>query len=109
MYSTDPTTRAAFIDGLRALADYLEANPELPVPTYGRDICIHLAGTDIEKRAQIQRFADLIDTRPDFGDHYTATRHFGPISYEFAAIPAAWTAEHEARNSYAPNIQTSAA
>jgi hypothetical protein len=34
MTYSDPTQRAAFIGGLRALADYLESNPEVPAPIY---------------------------------------------------------------------------
>src|SRR6185437_13085584 len=32
MFNTDPDVRAAFITGLRQLADFLDANPDLPCP-----------------------------------------------------------------------------
>ena len=34
MNHADSTERAALISGLRALADYLESNPEVPAPAY---------------------------------------------------------------------------
>jgi hypothetical protein len=34
MTYSDPTERAAFIGGLRALTDYLRYNPEVPAPIY---------------------------------------------------------------------------
>jgi hypothetical protein len=34
MTYADSTERAALIGGLRALADYLESNPEVPAPGY---------------------------------------------------------------------------
>ena len=35
MHGTDPDTRKAYITALHELADYLTANPAIPVPRYG--------------------------------------------------------------------------
>jgi hypothetical protein len=108
MANTDPAERGEFIDGLRELADYLVANPDVAVPDYPH-IWIHIDGTDDQKRAEIERYAGLVDADPEFGIHYTTGRDFGSITYEFVAIPSAAKAEHRARRSYESNIDTTAA
>jgi hypothetical protein len=107
-YSTDPADRAAFIAGLRELADYLTTHPHIPVPRNRREILLHVRGDDQRQREEIQRVAELLNITPRFGAHYTATRAFGPIGYQFVAIPAAWKTEHDARHSYVNNIHTAA-
>ncbi len=43
MTYADSTERAALIGGLRALADYLESNPEIPAPIYSHRLHIPAA------------------------------------------------------------------
>lgn len=70
--------RACHIRGLRQLADYLEANPDLPI-WYGC-VSAHLA----PNQAEFRRVAGLIGTEPvEKYQSFTATRKFdGDVTYE---------------------------
>jgi hypothetical protein len=108
--TTDPRTRAAFITGLRNLADYLDAHPGLPVPTFGAEILIHAnEGTEVAERAEIDHIAALLDVPVTANGHYLTGRGFGPVHYRAVHIPAAWDAEYKARHSYEYNIQLTCA
>jgi hypothetical protein len=77
--------------GLRALADYLEAHPDLPVPTMdGRVIP---QGTDVEDRAEVDRIAAILGTPITVnpaGTHYETGRDFGGgVRYSAVAITSA--------------------
>jgi hypothetical protein len=102
------THRAEFIAGLHALADYLNANPAVPVPAFSVDVLIHVRGTDDQQRTEVDRVAELLGVSAEdwtaHGGHYTAARSFGPVEYRCVAIPAAVMALHEARQSYARSI-----
>jgi hypothetical protein len=106
-YST-PGERSSLIAGLRDLADFLEARPEVPTPRWIDMLVFPPHGTDDEVKAEIKRIAALIDVSvndqtADDG-HYTAARKFRPVQYEAVAILAGWQARRAARMSYAENI-----
>jgi hypothetical protein len=88
MTYADPTERAALIKGLRGLADYLESNPEVPVPIYST---VHAfpSGDWPEMCADIDAIAASLGVRPGVtpGGHYAADRWFGPVEYRAVAIP----------------------
>ena len=77
-YSTDPSARASFIGDLRALADFLDRHPAIPVPLYGEYFTLHAASTDDGGRGQVNHVACLLgatiidDTAS--GGHYRAER-----------------------------------
>jgi hypothetical protein len=102
------THRADLIAGLHALADFLGANPALPIPEFSADLLVHVRGTDPEQRTEVDRVADLLDVSVDDrtarGGHYTAARGFGPVEYRCIAIPAKVMALHEARRTYANSL-----
>ncbi|MDN3356116.1 hypothetical protein [Actinomadura sp. DC4] len=102
------THRADLIAGLHALADYLDTNPSLPVPEFSADLLVHIRGTDVEQRAEVDRVAGLlgvsVEDRTAHGGHYTAARGFGPVEYRCVAIPAKVMALHQARRTYAHSI-----
>jgi hypothetical protein len=102
------THRADLIAGLHALADFLDANPALPIPEFSADLLVHARGTDAEQRTEVDRVAGLLDASVDDrtarGGHYTATRGFGPVEYRCVAIPAKVMALHEARRTCARSI-----
>jgi hypothetical protein len=109
----DLFARHQTITGLRALADFLEAHPGVPVDEYGwtLHVCQTVsrdAHTDAAQRAEVDRIAALlgVPVRDETarGGHYTAQRSFGRIIYEVTHIPARFMAEYEARNSYRRNI-----
>lgn len=87
--------RAAYVAGLRELADVIESTPDLPVPTI-TSATFHPSGDDAQARAEVDRVAEILGTTPEFrtvGDHYVAERTFGPVRYQAVAI----TAEHMRR------------
>lgn len=100
--------RQELIDGLRALADFLESTPEIPAPSSVEGFVFPVDTSDIGARQEIDGIADLIgveakDQTADHG-HYTATKNFGPVSYRAVAIPTRSREYHEARQSYATNV-----
>jgi hypothetical protein len=104
MFSTDPGTRQAFITGLRQLADYLEANPVLPVPPFSTDINVQADSTETGGRTQVDVIAEQLgvpvqDETAEVG-HYSAERDFGPVTYCAISISDARMALHRALHSY---------
>src|SRR5260370_42423524 len=89
MTYADSTERAALIGGRRALADYLESNPEVPAPGYADVFILPADGPCAETRAEIDVIAARLGTtaRPAAsGRHYVVTRSFGPVEYRAVAI-----------------------
>ena len=90
--------RAVLVAGLRDLADFLAAHPDVPVPPAYHEETIHQfpdGDTDAERRAGVDRAADAMgvpaaETR---GGHYKATARFGPLAYEVVALPVQRPAE----------------
>ena len=86
------TERQALIAGLRALADFLERNPDVPAPKY-TDILVfppHDA-PDSERRREVDVIASRIDSGIEISPyrrHYTTSRRFGPVEYKAVAIPS---------------------
>ena len=72
--------RAALIAGLRALASYLESNPDMPAPRFTDVMVFPADGTDAELRAEIDAIAARIGETP--GDrrrsHHVVSRFFRP-------------------------------
>lgn len=116
MHSTDPAARYEFITGLRQLADYLDAHPELPVPLYGHDVTIHVDALETGGREQVNQIADLIGLGVDLAStdthYYTERRTFGPVAYCAVSISDESMARYEAMTTYAncvvPDTQVSA-
>jgi len=95
-YST-PIERAELIGGLRALADYLEANPEVPAPIYTDMLTFPPHGEWAEVRAEIDAVAAHlgVTAHESYGGHYVASRFFGPVEYRAVAIPRRDSEESE--------------
>jgi hypothetical protein len=104
--TTTATERAQFTAALRELADFIDANPDLPLPpTYSRSARVspHLDGTDEEERAEVDRIAGILGVSPQESGsgHYEAEREFGGrVWYRAVAISAARMAQHNALTSY---------
>lgn len=101
--------RCALIAGLRALADFLDANPAVPVPHSVNVLHFPPRATDAEICADVDRIAELLGTSIDLRErqygHYAASICFGPVEYRAVAILAARRAEHEAHMSYEGCVQ----
>ncbi|GAA2130415.1 hypothetical protein [Actinomadura napierensis] len=106
----DLFARHQVITGLRALADFLEANPAVPVPEYGETFDVFPRDCDDDcSAALVGDVAALLgvqadDDRPS-GGHYTASRSFGRITYRIIHIPDRNRRRHEAYMSYCQNIR----
>jgi hypothetical protein len=89
MTYADSTQRAALINGLRGMADYLESNPEVPAPIYTDMLTFPPHGEWAEMRAGIDAIAARLGVTAceTHGGHYVATRFFGPVEYRAVAIP----------------------
>jgi hypothetical protein len=94
-------SRPAFITGLRALADLLEARPDIPIP---RSTVVHhfVHDTqDADMHAELHRLAALLGSHVDGdGGHYTTSLCLGPIEYRAVAILAESRARYDAHDSY---------
>jgi hypothetical protein len=90
-YYANDAARVRLIAGLRDLADFLDQNPEVPVP-WGTDVLVFPAeASDAEMFAEIDTIAKLIGSTASDADsprgHYSAVRSFGPVQYRAVAIP----------------------
>ena len=91
MTYASPPQRQALITGLRALADFLESNPDVPVPEYADVLVFPPPASDAEKRREIDMIASRIGSVAEtFSSyrHYRTSRRFGPVEYRAVAIPA---------------------
>lgn len=89
MSYASPEERAALIGGFRALADYLESNPDVPAPGSTDVYTFPANRACAEMRAEIDSIAELLGSQAHetaSGRHYTATRSFGPVEYRAVAI-----------------------
>ena len=103
----DLFARAQTIAGLRALADFLENNPDVPVREYGEEYTVFARrNDDATERTEIDNIAralgeDVTDDT-ESGGHYKVSKTFGRITYNAIHIPARDRAAHEAFMTYAP-------
>jgi hypothetical protein len=107
MPHTDNRHRLHLITGLRALAGWLEATPNAPVPL-SADLYVFPHGPEDAKRAEVDRLAALlsaeIDTESLNHGHYSMRRHFGPVTYSITAINDQCHARHVAAQTYADAV-----
>ncbi|MGI5224042.1 hypothetical protein [Actinoallomurus sp. CA-142502] len=107
----DLFARNQTVAGLRALADFLETNPAVPVREYGCDYTVFArADTDAAERAEIDRIAATLGKtacdETGRGGHYRVSKTFGRITYTAVHIPARCKAAHDALMTYAPAFDT---
>ncbi|NUW30742.1 hypothetical protein HTZ77_04800 [Nonomuraea sp. SMC257] len=100
--------RAQLIDGLRALADFLDTHPDVPTNSWAH-VSYSVTANDVDggsedaKRAEVGRVAAILGVTPtlsDSGSHYTALRTFGPVEFRATAITQEHMAMHEASGTY---------
>ena len=102
--------RAQLLDGLRALADFLEIHPDVPTNSWVNvSYSVTAADTNGEgdqdeaERAEVDRVAAVLGVTPTLngsGSHYTAERSFGPVVYRATAITQQEMALHSAAVTY---------
>lgn len=95
--------RTEAINGLRQLADFLDAHPDVPVADHSWTL--HAFPRDAEddatEQAEVDHVAVIlgVTVRDDTanGGHYLAARTFGRVTYEFVHIPDHTRAAHHER------------
>ncbi|WP_067186055.1 hypothetical protein [Microtetraspora niveoalba] len=101
--------RSRLVAGLRALADFLEANTEIPIPYSVNVHHFPKRDNDAEMCAEIDAIAARLGSEIDqYGrehGHYSTSITFGPVSYKAVAIVSAARARYEAHDSYYGCIQ----
>jgi hypothetical protein len=89
MAHAGPDERAALINGFRALADFLESNPDVPPPGHADIYAFPLDGECDRMHAEVDAVSELLGCQAREtagGEHYSATRSFGPVEYQISAI-----------------------
>jgi hypothetical protein len=90
-YYANDEQRVRLIAGLRDLADFLDQNPDVPVPRRADMLVFPPEASDAEMFAEIDTIAELIGSTASDADsprgHYSAVRDFGPVQYRAIAIP----------------------
>lgn len=90
-YYGNDEERVRLIAGLRDLANFLDQNPDVPVPWRADVLVFPTDASDAEMFAEIDTIAELIGSAASDADsprgHYSAVRNFGPMHYRAVAIP----------------------
>lgn len=100
MFSPLPGDREEFTSGLRQLADFLDANPAVPVPTAATILVV-------VRDADEGGVTDIFEMSVALGAHFTerdgtynTVRAFGPVFYAGYSTTAAHLARDAAAASY---------
>jgi hypothetical protein len=87
-YYANADERGRLIAGLRALAEFLEADSTVPAPVWADVLVFPPCANNVEQRAEIDVIASRIgaEAREYVPGHYAASRSFGPVEYRAVAI-----------------------
>lgn len=110
--------RAATITGLYALADWLAAHPDVPVPRYDSTILRSVDGdTDAAAMAELDRIAEAASAKAGSAEivdvdllvpqrgHPKVSVAFGPVRYELYHVMREEMRRHHAASSYANVVE----
>jgi hypothetical protein len=88
-YYANHDDRSRLIDGLSAVAQFLQDHPDIPAPRWADVLVFPPDGPDEEKRAEIDAIAARIGakTSESARGHYSCSISFGPVEYRIVAIP----------------------
>jgi len=101
---------AGFVAGLRQLADFLEAHPDLPAPYGGETVtAFPEAGEEEAVRvAAVDHAAAVLGVEARWragGGQYVAVRVFaGAVAYAVAVVTGRYMARYDAERSYAGSV-----
>ncbi|GAA1506417.1 hypothetical protein GCM10009677_43630 [Sphaerisporangium rubeum] len=105
---THTPDRLAYINSLRDLADFLDTNPDIPLPDGTLTATYYPRGTDEEICDQVTHVARLMSADINAHDlvygHVSTSVSFGLAEYKAVGILAAARARWDARRSYADSI-----
>jgi hypothetical protein len=96
-YYTNHDERSRLIDGLRAVAQFLQDHPDVPAPRWTDVLVFPPDGPNEEKRVEIDIIAARIgaEASESTGGHYSCSISFGPVEYRAVAIPETPKSETE--------------
>jgi hypothetical protein len=90
-YYGNDEERVRLLAGLRDLANFLNQNPDVPVPWRADVLVFPTEASDAEMFAEIDAIAELMGSDASDADsprgHYSAVRNFGPVQCRAVAIP----------------------
>lgn len=102
MLTISAAEREAFINGLRALADYLDTYVDIPVPVYGTRIAV--SAREVEDGGDIEvmdaAVAMICNYKETANGGMETSRAFGPVVYKVFALPKESLARFEAESTY---------
>lgn len=105
---THTPDRLAYINSLRNLADFLDTNPDIPIPDVTLTANYYPHGTDEEICDQVNRVARLlsadIDTHGLAFGHISTGIAFGLAEYKAVGLLSSTRAHRAARHSHADSI-----
>jgi len=101
--------RAAVVAGLRELAGFLEAHPDVPVDRYGIR-CVSSLGEGDGDEAAVGRVEAMaaalgVEARHHPPGYWGAQRRFGPVLYGGSYVARDEMAAHEAAQSYKGSVE----
>jgi hypothetical protein len=102
MVHANAQERGSLIAGLRALADFLEGNSNVPSPCWADVMVFPADGNEVDRIAAL--IGAQVDDRTAAHGHYITARRFGPVEYRAVFIPAESRGYQEAKDSYTVNI-----
>jgi hypothetical protein len=87
-YYANAEQRKRLAAGLHGLAEFIESNPDAPMPVTADVLVFPSDGTHEQRCAEIDAIAERVgaETRWTIGDHYSVSRHFGPVEYRAVTI-----------------------
>jgi hypothetical protein len=87
--TTDAKVRVRFVNRFRALAEFVDTHPELPLPLYSfsTGLTVFAGGSQTEQRAEVDRIAKILGVSPCEWGLYQAERRFcGPVVFRVVAV-----------------------
>ena len=88
-YYADQDERSRLIDGLHAVAQFLQDHPDVPAPRRVDVLVFPPDSTDEQERAEIDMIAARLGTETGESPrgHYSCSISFGSVEYRAVAIP----------------------
>lgn len=110
--AVEPTgSHAKLVAGLRALADFIEANPTMPAFTYPRLVDSGpVRESDADGVERVHHVAALlgVEVTTSRSGHMSAERQFAGLRLRISHVPDAAMEDHAAHMSYVDNVKAGA-
>lgn len=105
---TEDKRRVELLSDLRMLLNWLEANPDVPLPRYGVEISVHVGHDNDEDGIRLVReaakHAGVDVTRSAGGAHHHANKRFGMAAYQAIYVERDHMADYDRRQEIARKL-----